>query len=150
MKQVLVLKLTLHPLVLLAMEWLHELLRWGAGEAAVTAGAGGGQEEKQRREEWWASQSVLVCRLVVLSAAVCLTVTHPFTVNPAFIAQDCFQRIDRRLRATLKRKQIPMVSVIFSTYMVGVYVPTVALSLSSSLSAKPQLLHQSSVRIMIW
>ncbi|XP_031163240.1 R3H domain-containing protein 4 [Sander lucioperca] len=29
-------------------------------------------------------------------------------VNPAFIAQDCFQRIDRRLRATLKRKQIPM------------------------------------------
>ncbi|XP_034738187.1 R3H domain-containing protein 4 [Etheostoma cragini] len=29
-------------------------------------------------------------------------------VNLAFIAQDCFQRIDRRLRATLKRKQIPM------------------------------------------
>ncbi|XP_029905940.1 R3H domain-containing protein 4 [Myripristis murdjan] len=29
-------------------------------------------------------------------------------VNPAFTAQDCFQRIDRRLRATLKRKQIPM------------------------------------------
>ncbi|KAK1897676.1 Phospholipid-transporting ATPase ABCA1 [Dissostichus eleginoides] len=29
-------------------------------------------------------------------------------VNPAFSAQDCFQRIDRRLRATLKRKQIPM------------------------------------------
>lgn len=29
-------------------------------------------------------------------------------VNPAFTAQDCFQRIDRRLRTTLKRKQIPM------------------------------------------
>ncbi|XP_070765577.1 R3H domain-containing protein 4 [Enoplosus armatus] len=29
-------------------------------------------------------------------------------VNLAFTAQDCFQRIDRRLRATLKRKQIPM------------------------------------------
>uniref|UniRef100_A0A667XKR6 R3H domain containing 4 n=1 Tax=Myripristis murdjan TaxID=586833 RepID=A0A667XKR6_9TELE len=29
-------------------------------------------------------------------------------INPAFTAQDCFQRIDRRLRATLKRKQIPM------------------------------------------
>ncbi|XP_075944305.1 R3H domain-containing protein 4 isoform X1 [Anarhichas minor] len=29
-------------------------------------------------------------------------------VNPAFTAQDCFQRIDRRLRATLRRKQIPM------------------------------------------
>lgn len=30
--------------------------------------------------------------------------------NPAFNAQDFFQRIDRRLRATLKRKQIPIVS----------------------------------------
>ncbi|XP_026199723.1 R3H domain-containing protein 4 [Anabas testudineus] len=29
-------------------------------------------------------------------------------VNPAFSAQDCFQRIDRRLRTTLKRKQIPL------------------------------------------
>ncbi|KAF3690756.1 R3H domain-containing protein 4 [Channa argus] len=29
-------------------------------------------------------------------------------VYPAFTAQDCFQRIDRRLRATLKRKQIPL------------------------------------------
>ncbi|KAK9519490.1 hypothetical protein VZT92_022216 [Zoarces viviparus] len=29
-------------------------------------------------------------------------------VNPAFTAQDRFQRIDRRLRATLRRKQIPM------------------------------------------
>lgn len=29
-------------------------------------------------------------------------------VNPAFSAQDCFQRIDRRLRATLRRKQIPI------------------------------------------
>ncbi|XP_047443909.1 R3H domain-containing protein 4 [Mugil cephalus] len=29
-------------------------------------------------------------------------------VNPAFTAQDCFQRIDRRLRTTLRRKQIPM------------------------------------------
>ncbi|XP_071773347.2 R3H domain-containing protein 4 [Centroberyx gerrardi] len=29
-------------------------------------------------------------------------------VNPAFTAQDYFQRIDRRLRATLKRKQIPI------------------------------------------
>ncbi|XP_019220789.2 LOW QUALITY PROTEIN: R3H domain-containing protein 4-like [Oreochromis niloticus] len=29
-------------------------------------------------------------------------------VNPAFTGQDCFQRIDRRLRATLRRKQIPM------------------------------------------
>ncbi|XP_062306779.1 R3H domain-containing protein 4 [Osmerus eperlanus] len=29
-------------------------------------------------------------------------------VNPAFNAQECFQRIDRRLRATLKRKQIPI------------------------------------------
>ncbi|XP_055039631.1 R3H domain-containing protein 4 isoform X2 [Misgurnus anguillicaudatus] len=29
-------------------------------------------------------------------------------VNPAFSAQECFQRIDRRLRATLKRKHIPM------------------------------------------
>uniref|UniRef100_A0A3P9HQR4 R3H domain containing 4 n=1 Tax=Oryzias latipes TaxID=8090 RepID=A0A3P9HQR4_ORYLA len=32
----------------------------------------------------------------------------PRNVNPAFKAQDCFQRIDRRLRATLRRKQIPM------------------------------------------
>ncbi|XP_029002819.1 R3H domain-containing protein 4 [Betta splendens] len=29
-------------------------------------------------------------------------------VYPAFTAQDCFQRIDRRLRVTLKRKQIPL------------------------------------------
>ncbi|XP_041861163.1 R3H domain-containing protein 4 [Melanotaenia boesemani] len=29
-------------------------------------------------------------------------------VCPAFTPQDCFQRIDRRLRATLRRKQIPM------------------------------------------
>lgn len=29
-------------------------------------------------------------------------------VNPAVRAQECFQRIDRRLRATLRRKQIPM------------------------------------------
>ncbi|KAL2090309.1 hypothetical protein ACEWY4_014997 [Coilia grayii] len=29
-------------------------------------------------------------------------------VNPAFSAQDCFQRIDRRLRVCLKRKNIPM------------------------------------------
>uniref|UniRef100_A0A674NIV1 R3H domain containing 4 n=1 Tax=Takifugu rubripes TaxID=31033 RepID=A0A674NIV1_TAKRU len=30
-------------------------------------------------------------------------------VHVAFSAQDCFQRIDRRLRATLRRKQIPLV-----------------------------------------
>ncbi|XP_029939837.1 R3H domain-containing protein 4 [Salarias fasciatus] len=29
-------------------------------------------------------------------------------VNPAFSAQDCFLRIDRRLRATLRRKQVPI------------------------------------------
>uniref|UniRef100_A0A3P8WUW4 R3H domain containing 4 n=2 Tax=Cynoglossus semilaevis TaxID=244447 RepID=A0A3P8WUW4_CYNSE len=29
-------------------------------------------------------------------------------VNPAFTAQDCFQRIDRRLRAALRRKRVPM------------------------------------------
>ncbi|XP_030288555.1 R3H domain-containing protein 4 isoform X2 [Sparus aurata] len=29
-------------------------------------------------------------------------------VNVAFTAQECYQRIDRRLRATLRRKQIPM------------------------------------------
>ncbi|XP_015249407.1 R3H domain-containing protein 4 [Cyprinodon tularosa] len=29
-------------------------------------------------------------------------------VYPAFAAQECFHRIDRRLRATLRRKQIPM------------------------------------------
>ncbi|XP_054644628.1 R3H domain-containing protein 4 isoform X3 [Dunckerocampus dactyliophorus] len=29
-------------------------------------------------------------------------------VNPAFTAQECFQRIDRRLRTTLRRKQIPV------------------------------------------
>uniref|UniRef100_A0A673C938 R3H domain containing 4 n=1 Tax=Sphaeramia orbicularis TaxID=375764 RepID=A0A673C938_9TELE len=29
-------------------------------------------------------------------------------INPAFTAQDCFQRIDRRLRVTLRRKQIPL------------------------------------------
>lgn len=29
-------------------------------------------------------------------------------VNPAFNAQDYFQRIDRRLRATLRRKQVPI------------------------------------------
>ncbi|XP_042589622.1 R3H domain-containing protein 4-like isoform X2 [Cyprinus carpio] len=29
-------------------------------------------------------------------------------VNPAISAQECFQRIDRRLRATLRRRQIPM------------------------------------------
>ncbi|XP_038571467.1 R3H domain-containing protein 4 [Micropterus salmoides] len=29
-------------------------------------------------------------------------------VNLAFTSQDCFQRIDRRLRATLRRKKIPM------------------------------------------
>uniref|UniRef100_A0A3Q3W3D0 R3H domain-containing protein n=1 Tax=Mola mola TaxID=94237 RepID=A0A3Q3W3D0_MOLML len=29
-------------------------------------------------------------------------------VNVTFAAQDCFQRIDRRLRATLRRKQIPL------------------------------------------
>ncbi|XP_068175692.1 R3H domain-containing protein 4 [Antennarius striatus] len=30
------------------------------------------------------------------------------SVNVAFTAQDCFQRIDRRLRVTLRRKQIPL------------------------------------------
>uniref|UniRef100_A0AAZ1WVJ2 R3H domain-containing protein n=1 Tax=Oreochromis aureus TaxID=47969 RepID=A0AAZ1WVJ2_OREAU len=34
--------------------------------------------------------------------------TRGMVINPAFTAQDCFQRIDRRLRATLRRKQIPM------------------------------------------
>ncbi|XP_036442298.1 R3H domain-containing protein 4 [Colossoma macropomum] len=29
-------------------------------------------------------------------------------LNPAYTAQECFQRIDRRLRATLKRKHIPL------------------------------------------
>lgn len=29
-------------------------------------------------------------------------------LNPAYTAQECFQRIDRRLRATLKRKHVPM------------------------------------------
>ncbi|XP_066503361.1 R3H domain-containing protein 4 [Hoplias malabaricus] len=29
-------------------------------------------------------------------------------LNPAYTAQECFQRIDRRLRATLKRKRIPV------------------------------------------
>ncbi|XP_056591568.1 R3H domain-containing protein 4 isoform X1 [Triplophysa dalaica] len=29
-------------------------------------------------------------------------------VNPAFSAQECFQRIDRRLRTTLRRRHIPM------------------------------------------
>ncbi|XP_037105974.1 R3H domain-containing protein 4 isoform X1 [Syngnathus acus] len=29
-------------------------------------------------------------------------------VNPAFTAQECFQRIDRRLRTTLRRRQIPV------------------------------------------
>ncbi|XP_026873186.2 R3H domain-containing protein 4 [Electrophorus electricus] len=29
-------------------------------------------------------------------------------LNPAFSAQECFQRIDRRLRATLKRRHIPI------------------------------------------
>ncbi|XP_072516708.1 R3H domain-containing protein 4 [Salminus brasiliensis] len=29
-------------------------------------------------------------------------------LNPAFTAQECFQRIDRRLRATLKRRHIPV------------------------------------------
>lgn len=52
--------------------------------------------------------------VVVLIAAVWLTIAHLFTVNLAFTAQDCFQKIDRRLRATLRRKQIPMVSVISS------------------------------------
>lgn len=55
---------------------------------------------------------VLLCILVVLSVAVWLTVTHLFTVNVAFTAQECYQRIDRRLRATLRRKQIPMVSAV--------------------------------------
>ncbi|CAN9500930.1 unnamed protein product [Ophioblennius macclurei] len=32
-------------------------------------------------------------------------------VNPAFSAQECFQRIDRRLRMTLRRKQIPIGTV---------------------------------------
>uniref|UniRef100_A0A9J7X8L8 R3H domain containing 4 n=1 Tax=Cyprinus carpio carpio TaxID=630221 RepID=A0A9J7X8L8_CYPCA len=32
-------------------------------------------------------------------------------VNPAISAQECFQRIDRRLRATLRRRQIPMVTL---------------------------------------
>lgn len=67
-----------HPcssLVLLAMEWLHELLWWGAGEASVSAGAGGGQEKRhppapQGREEWWGSPFVPVCRWVVLKCGV--------------------------------------------------------------------------------
>lgn len=32
-------------------------------------------------------------------------------VNPAFSAQECFQRIDRRLRATLRKRQIPIGTV---------------------------------------
>lgn len=32
-------------------------------------------------------------------------------VNPAFSAQHCFQRIDRRLRATLRKRQIPIGTV---------------------------------------
>ncbi|TNN27399.1 R3H domain-containing protein 4 [Liparis tanakae] len=36
-------------------------------------------------------------------------VVRPLAVlNPAFSAQGGFQRIDRRLRATLRRKQVPM------------------------------------------
>lgn len=51
-----------HCPALVAVEWLHELLWRGAGEAAVSAGAGRGQEERhqptpQRPEEWWVSQS---------------------------------------------------------------------------------------------
>ncbi|XP_028301018.1 R3H domain-containing protein 4 [Gouania willdenowi] len=32
----------------------------------------------------------------------------PRNVDPSFNAQNCFQRIDRRLRTTLKRKQVPL------------------------------------------
>ncbi|KAK7889042.1 hypothetical protein WMY93_024602 [Mugilogobius chulae] len=32
-------------------------------------------------------------------------------VNPAFSAHDCFQKIDRRLRATLRKRQVPIVSL---------------------------------------
>lgn len=35
-----------------------------------------------------------------------------FLVNPAFSAQECFQRIDRKLRATLKRKHVPKVRTV--------------------------------------
>ncbi|PWA21188.1 hypothetical protein CCH79_00009351, partial [Gambusia affinis] len=38
------------------------------------------------------------------------------SVYPAFSAQECFHRIDRRLRATLKRKQIPLVGVASSSH----------------------------------
>uniref|UniRef100_A0A8C2KLD8 R3H domain-containing protein 4-like n=1 Tax=Cyprinus carpio TaxID=7962 RepID=A0A8C2KLD8_CYPCA len=37
-------------------------------------------------------------------------------VNPAFSAQECFQRIDRRLRVTLRRRQIPMCHVLILMY----------------------------------
>ncbi|MEQ2161028.1 hypothetical protein GOODEAATRI_005433, partial [Goodea atripinnis] len=57
--------------------------------------------------------SLFISRLFALRhAIVWLTGTHLSTVYPAFTAQECFHRIDRRLRATLRRKQIPMVGVV--------------------------------------
>ncbi|XP_033821258.1 R3H domain-containing protein 4 [Periophthalmus magnuspinnatus] len=58
-------------------------------------------------------------------------------VNPAFSAHDCFQRIDRRLRATLRKRQVPIGTVevleekllsFFNTQPTSVYTT----SLSSS------------------
>lgn len=47
---------------------------------------------------------------------------HLSAVNDAFTDQDCFQRIDRRLRATLKRKQVPLVSVLHGRAETRIYM----------------------------
>lgn len=56
-------------------------------------------------------------RLFIVYTAVCLTSAHLATVYPAFAAQECYLRIDRRLRMTLRRKQIPMVGVASSSFL---------------------------------
>lgn len=106
---------------LLAMERLHELLRWGAGEAFVSAGARGCQQEKhqpppQRPEEWWVPPTVCLFLCLFCVLLFWLLSLHLSTVYDVFAAQDCFQRIDRRLRATLRRKQIPLVSALLGRY----------------------------------
>uniref|UniRef100_A0A8C1B0G2 R3H domain containing 4 n=2 Tax=Cyprinus carpio TaxID=7962 RepID=A0A8C1B0G2_CYPCA len=49
-------------------------------------------------------------------------------VNPAFSAQECFQRIDRRLRVTLRRRQIPMVTL-FDICLIFIFYSPISLSL---------------------
>uniref|UniRef100_A0AAQ4PLK4 R3H domain containing 4 n=1 Tax=Gasterosteus aculeatus aculeatus TaxID=481459 RepID=A0AAQ4PLK4_GASAC len=61
-------------------------------------------------------------------------------VNPAFAAQDCFQRIDRRLRVTLRRKQIPVgILEVLEEHLLSFFVAQPHSVYTTSLASRHQL-----------